>query len=153
MVNLHEPSVVLLAGSEEFLKEDALARLKSTFLDQESCDFNFNVFSADSSSAEKILECARTAPFLGRKRIVLLRGLEDFSVSDKEFILSYVKAPHKQTLLILETCESNLNQRFFSQIAKLSRLILCKPLKDKQLFIWIKARVEAQGKKIDNQAA
>ena len=152
MVILKEHPVYLLAGTEQFLKEETLARIKSAFLDKESGDFNFNVFSADSASAEKILECASTAPFLGRKRVVLVRRIEDFSAVDEKFILSYVRTPNRLTLLVLETSQSNLNQDFFAEICKYARVILCKPLKENQLYVWLKAQVEAKGKKIEQKA-
>ena len=152
MVILKEPPVYLLAGTEQFLKEEALARIKSAFLDKGSGDFNFNVFSADSASAEKILECASTAPFLGRKRVVLVRRIEDFSTVDEKFILSYVRTPNRLTLFILETSQSNLNQGFFAEICKYARVILCKALKENQLYGWLKAQVEAKEKKIEQKA-
>ena len=153
MVNLRTPLVILLAGSEQFLKQDALVRLKSAFLDRASGDFNFNVFYANSTPLEKVLECASTAPFLGRKRLVLVRGVEDFSASDKECILSFVKAGRiKHSLLILETAQSNLHDNFLNQIAKFARVIFCKPLEGRQLLTWVKAQVELKGKKIEKNA-
>jgi len=152
MVALKDPPVVLLAGTEQFLKEENLTRLKSAFLDKESRVFNFNVFYAGSAAAEEILECARTLPFLGRKRVVLVRGCEDFSASDKELILSYLAAPHRLTVLVLETSESNLNQSFFGEICKYARVLPCNPLRHKQLFGWIESQVEAGNKKIEENA-
>lgn len=152
MVILKEPPVYLLAGTEQFLKEEALARIKSAFLDKESGDFNFNVFYAGSSALKQILECASTAPFLGRKRVVLVRRIEDFSAADEKLILSYLRTPNRLTLLVLETSQSNLNQDFFTEICKYARVVLCKPLKENQLYGWIKAQVEAKGKKIEQKA-
>ncbi len=118
MVVLKNRPVILLTGSERFLKEEAHTRIKSAFLDNQSRDFNFNVFYAGSTSAEKVLECACTAPFLGRKRIVLVRQFEEFSASDKRFILAYSKNPHKHTSLILETSETKLRPGSLGEIAQ-----------------------------------
>ncbi len=152
MVNLFDQPVVLLAGTEQFLKEEALARIKSAFLDEDSKDLNFNLFYAGTTSVEKVLECAATAPFLGRKRIVLVRQFERFCASDKEIILSYVRAPYRFTCLILETSEDNLNQERFSEVRKYVRVIFCNPLKENRLLEWINAFVEAKRKKIEEQA-
>ncbi|MCQ9208797.1 MAG: hypothetical protein NG712_05410, partial [Omnitrophica bacterium] len=84
MVILKDQPVILLAGSEHFLKEETLTRIKSTFLDQASRDFNFNVFYAGTTTLAAILECASTAPFLGRKRVVLVHQTEEFCSSDKK---------------------------------------------------------------------
>ena len=152
MVTLLDQPVYLLAGTEQFLKEETLAKIKSTFLDKESCDFNFNVFYAGTHAGEKILECARTTPFLGRKRLVLVYQVEDFSTSDKELILSYVRTPHRHTLLLLETQQTNLRQNFFNEICQYARVILCMPFKDNQLFGWIKTQAKAKGKTIEEKA-
>ena len=147
-----EEPVYLLAGSEQFLKEDALAKIKSSFLEEESGDFNFNLFYAGSASAEKILECASTSPFLGRKRVVLVRQIENLSASDGKLILSYVRTPHKHTCLVLETSEDNLKQTFFAEICKYARVIFCQSFTGSRLFAWIRACVEAKGKKIEEKA-
>ena len=152
MVTLKDPPVYLLAGSEEFLKEKSLAEIKSTFLNKAYEDFNFNIFYAGSAAPEKILECAGTAPFLGRKRVVLVHRIEDFSASDEELILSYIKAPHKQTLLILETSQNNLKQNFFAEICKYAQVVFCKPLKENQVLDWLKGEVQARGKRIKEKA-
>lgn len=152
MVIVKEKPVYLLAGSEQFLKEETLAKIKSSFLDKESQDFNFNLFYAGSAPVEKILECAATAPFLGRKRIVLVRQIEGFSAPEEELILFYVKAPHKHTCLVLETQEADLNQAFFAEICKYAQLIFCQPVTGNRLFAWIRAQVEVKGKKIEEKA-
>ncbi len=152
MVTLSDQPVYLLAGTEQFLKEETLSEIKSTFLDKESCDFNFNLFYAGSASAEKILECAWTTPFLGRKRLVLVYQVEDFSASEKQLILSYVRRPSRHTLLVLETHQTNLRQDFFNEICQYARVIFSMPLKDNQLFSWIKAQVKAKGKTIEEKA-
>jgi len=147
-----DPPVYLLAGNEQFLKEDTLTRLKSTFLDKKSWQFNFNVFYGASASAKEILECAATSPFLGRKRVVLVRQFTDLSVSDKALLLSYIKAPQRQTLLILETSQGNLYQNSLAEICRHARVIFHKPLEGKPLFAWIKAQVSSFGKQIGERA-
>lgn len=149
----NDPSVYLLAGTEQFLKEEKLAKIKSSYLLPQSADFNFNVFYAASASAQQILECALTAPFLSRKRIVLVRQLQALSGASEKPILSYVKNPSRQTILILETSEADLQQNFFAEIAKSAEVIFYKPLQGAQLFAWLNTRVEKRGKKIEPKAA
>lgn len=147
-----ERPVILLAGTEHFLKEESLAKIKSAFLDSASADFNFNVFYAGTQGAEKILECANTAPFLGKKRVVLVHQVEDLSVGDKRLILSYVQAPQKHTLLVLETSQDYLNQGFLAEISQFAKVIFCQPVQGNRLLTWIRGFVRAQGKKIDEEA-
>jgi len=152
MVILKNQPVVLLAGEEKFLKEESLSRIKSAFLDEASIDFNFNVFYAGATSAEKVLECACTAPFIGRKRVVVVYQFDDFSSSDKKFILSYVKSPHKHTLLILETDQTSLKHGPLAEISTYAQVILCNPYQGQKLNTWLKRQVASYGKKIDDGA-
>jgi len=152
MVILKERPVYLLAGTEHFLKEDALGKIKSAFLDESSRSFNFNVFYAGSAGVEKILECARTFPVFGSKRVVLVRGFENFSISERQLILSYVKTPQRVTCLVLETRENNLNEKFFAELCKFSQVIFCNPPSGNHLFDWISARAKTEGKKIEKKA-
>jgi DNA polymerase-3 subunit delta len=147
------PAVILLTGSEQFLKEEALTRLKSSVLDEASKDFNFNIFYAASTQAEKVLGCARTAPFLAKRRFVLVRGPEDFSISDQDLILAYAESPQSQTLLVLEARQDNYGQGFCGRVARFSRVIFCRPLGENRLFAWIEAQAKSRAKRITKEAA
>ena len=112
-----EEALILLSGNEHFLKEEALARIKSTFLNNDSGDFNFNVFYGGSARIEQILECATTQPFLGKKRVLLLRRSERFSPAEQKLILSYIKNPQRQTVFVLETDETDIGRGFFAAVS------------------------------------
>ncbi|MBN2097204.1 MAG: DNA polymerase III subunit delta [Candidatus Omnitrophica bacterium] len=152
MVILKDSPVYLLAGSENYLKEKSLTRLKANFLNPESADFNFNVFYAASSSAEQILECARTVPFLGTKRIVLVHGAEDLSPVDRKSILAYLLHPQEHTCLILETAEADLVDSFFSEISKKARVIYCQAMQEDKLKAWVADYLKQKGKQIATTA-
>ncbi|NQS99642.1 MAG: DNA polymerase III subunit delta [Candidatus Omnitrophica bacterium] len=152
MVAFKDKPVILLAGTEDFLKDEILTEIKSAFLDKEFGDLNFNTFYAGSVSAEKILECARTSAFLGRKRIVFVRQVESLSASDKKLILSYVQTPHKQSLLVLETAVEYLKESFFAGISQYAEVIFCRPLQGIRLFGWVEKFAADRGKKIEKQA-
>lgn len=152
MVTLKESAAYLLAGTEQFLKQENLAKLKSACLDKNSADFNFNSFYAGTNAAKEVLECACTAPFFGGRRVVVVYSVDDFSTSDKQIIISYLKRPHKFTLLILETAETKLNQGFLRDVSRLTQVVLCKPLKGPSLFSWIDKRVASYNKKIEVRA-
>lgn len=152
MVNLLDQPVILLAGTEKFLKQEKLSKVKSKFLDKGSSDFNFNVFYAGITSAEKVLECAYTVPFLGRKRVVVVYQFDQFSVKDKKFILSYVKNPHKQTLLILETEQTNFKYGGLSEISQYAQVVLCNPVGTRECSSWVRKQLKLKDKEIEDKA-
>lgn len=67
MVIQKDCPVYVLTGSEQLLKEEALSRIKATFLDSNFQEFNLHVFYPDDDVAPKVLECACNAPFMGGK--------------------------------------------------------------------------------------
>ncbi|MFC1632083.1 DNA polymerase III subunit delta [Candidatus Omnitrophota bacterium] len=153
MVKLKQSSVYLLAGTEQFLKQESLAQIKSACLDKESSDFNFNVFYAGSDSLEKILSCAQTKPFLGKKRLVLVYQIEQFSAADKKLILPYLKTDLSQTVLVLETGQNYLNQGFFAELTQGAQVIFCRPLEGPAaLASWIKRYLAPEDKEIAEDA-
>ncbi len=152
MVISKQSQTYLLAGTEEFLKQENLARLKSAYLKQGSADFNFNSFYAGSTSAKEVLECALTAPFLAEKRVVVVRGIEDFSKPDQEIIISYLNNPHRLTVFILETNQAEFNDNFLRKVSSLAEVVLCESLSQHQLSDWIDKQLKSWNKGIDAKA-
>ncbi|MBN3038617.1 MAG: DNA polymerase III subunit delta [Candidatus Omnitrophica bacterium] len=148
----NNPSIYLLTGSEQFLKEEHLARIKARFLEKTSQEFNLNIFYPGSASGEKILECAYNAPLLGKKRVVIVRQVENFSSADRKLMLSYIKAPYQHTILVLETDKKDPGDLFPGEIRKHLRIITCNQLTENQIFPWISAQVKSMGKKIEYKA-
>ena len=152
MVIVKQAPVYLLAGSEQLLRQRELARLKAAHLDRASGEFNFNLFFAGCDPVQKALESALTLPFLGSKRVVLLRLVENLSSEEQDCILSYLKAPSSQTILILETEKDDLREPFLNKLSSLSKIISCRPLEERETLGWIKQEAKARGKFIEDEA-
>ena len=152
MVSPKQPPVYLLAGEEHFLKEKYLFKITSSFLEEKTQAFNLHVFYAGASTASDVLECACNAPFLAKKRVVVVHQVQEFGVKDKEAILSYVKSPYPHTVLILETSETNLKSVFLKEAQKGAELVFCKSIQGLALLRWIEDAAGARKKKIEHCA-
>lgn len=63
----------LLAGSEDLLRDDALAALREAVLEGASADFNLDRLEGEETSAGALRDALRTLPVGAPRRLVWLR--------------------------------------------------------------------------------
>ena len=148
----HRPkSVYLFVGEEDHLKEKALRALKGSLLGEGTAELNYNVFYGNDSSAKEILDCAMTLPFLGERRLVVVKRADKLKQDDKKLLAAYTAKPQTTTCLVLST-EDEL---FLGDTSSLSgdigimRFDRIPPFK---LSSWIKETASVHGKTIDEDA-
>jgi len=88
-------------GEEEYLKNKAVHLLSERLGEKINPGLNFEVFSSSSIPIATFVDHARTIPFLGGRKIVLLKEAEKISAQEQEYLFSYLKSPSKKTTLIL----------------------------------------------------
>src|SRR3989338_9362122 len=79
----------LFLGREEFLKKQTLDRLKAKVCPGVSPAFNYEEFSAGEDNLSKIMDCARTAPFMAKFRMLVVKDADRFSPEEKEALVSF----------------------------------------------------------------
>ncbi len=140
-----------MTGKEEFLKEEEIKRIKSKLLNDKDAVFNYNVFYAKEADAQTILEVAKSLPFISSHRLIVVRDVDKLSPSDKELLLSYLRNPNSQTVLVLETSQEN--ETYFSNLfLKYGKVTHFKKLRDDEVGHWIRRRVNANKKRIETKA-
>lgn len=146
-----ENLVYLLTGPEEFLKEEEIRRIKSKLFNDKDAVFNYNVFYAKEADAQTILEVAKSLPFISSHRLLVVRDVDKLSPSNKELLLSYIRNPNSQTVLVLETSQEN--EAYFSNLVlKYGKVIHFKKLRDDEVGHWVERRVNANRKRIETKA-
>ena len=70
--------VYLLFGDEDALKKEAEQALLNSLVDPDCVDFDLDILNADNSAADSVLASASQAPFGSRRRVVLVRGMEQW---------------------------------------------------------------------------
>lgn len=98
-------SVYAFLGGETFLKERALTKLRKAMFPEGEDPFNYEKAYADESSTIRLLDQARTLPFLGGRRLVVLKhveALEKGPPNELQALENYVKNPAACTVLVLE---------------------------------------------------
>src|SRR5258706_15796878 len=87
----------LLYGKERFLVDRAVDLLRQRVLDPRTRDFNYELFHGKDGRAAAIVQAARTLPMMARRRLVLVRDLDEMKADEMAQLVPYVSAPCRET--------------------------------------------------------
>lgn len=138
--------VYLFSGEEEYLKEDALKRIKVALIKPEFSQFNYDLLAGKEVEGRELLNKLLTLPVGGGKRLILIRDAQKLNPSVKEKLIEYLKNPSQDACLILWTPKVDLRKRFYATIGKQGESITFYPLWDRELSLWVRDYL-ARGKK------
>ena len=147
-------AVRLFMGEETFLMEEALAGLKNALGDEALT--NFQAFNGDESiRVEELIGLCNTLPFLGERRLIILRNVQKLPAKALALIGAYCRDPLETTTLVM-TVEGQPPRSSDALFKHLPDTVLQQrfdPLKGVEITTWIQARAKGQGKTIERDAA
>lgn len=131
--------VYVIAGEEAFLRAEALAALSAL------PGAEVGEHDGASASLASILDEARTLPFLGERRLVIVRGAAELIGQHADALSTFAAAPPERATLALEAAK--LDRRFKATKALLSRvtLVACEAPDERGLLAFVRARAKAAG--------
>ncbi|WP_338789040.1 DNA polymerase III subunit delta [Metabacillus sp. FJAT-53654] len=140
-------STYLLIGKEAFLMQETVQLIVNASLMEEEKDFNLSVYDMEETSIETALEDAETLPFMGEKRVIILKN-PVFLTSEKkkekiehriDKLEQYMNSPAPYTILIFLAPYEKLDERkkITKLIKKQSVLLEMKTLSDDETIKWI----------------
>jgi len=143
---------VYLVSSEELFFVDKLIHLVSyNLLPKEQLDFNMASLYGKDTSLKNILDQAREFPFLGERKIVLVKEAQD--LKDWELLPAYLKKPNPSTLLIVIFTKKPDGRASWVKSAKESGFWHeWKPISDYQLPTFLVDLTKEMNLKFDDQA-
>ncbi len=152
------PPVVLLLGSEETLRDAALAELRAAALGGGPRDFNEDRFdfAAGALDAARILDAARTLPVLARQRLVRVRGLGDRRAQAflEKLLPDYLERPSATACLVLEAEKADRRLRWTKRVAEIGQVRECSgPKRPAEAREWVEGRLRALGRRAARGAA
>lgn len=110
----------LLIGQDNFSKDRIFSRLKQDYLKKETEQFNLDVLYARELNLLALQEKLLALPFKSPKRILCIKNCQDLKEEVKDYLVSYVKKPAAQVILVLEAEEFSPKDGFLIQIMKYS---------------------------------
>ncbi|MFC4320845.1 DNA polymerase III subunit delta [Litchfieldia salsa] len=152
--------IYLLYGTEPFLINETKELLVNKAINEEEKDFNYSVFDLEEVPVEVALEDAETLPFIGERRIVLLKN-PLFLTSDKgkvehniEKLEAYINEPAPYTIIVFIANYPKLDER--KKITKLlkreAEVLESNRLTEKEIVAWMSDRVASNGVVINEKA-
>lgn len=148
--------VYLVVGEEEFLRNRLVKALREAASAGSIPGLNDDQFQAGEASIDQVIGVARTLPMMGRRRVVLVRGVERWdgrggaegaSRSEKagktkaadpfERLGDYAGAPSPETVLILSGAKLDGRRRVMALARTQGFLVSCDPLSRAELPRWV----------------
>ncbi len=149
------PTVVLFAGEEQLLADEAMEFLLGSVVDEGMKDFNMDVLEGTRTTVQDVLSRASAFPMMGERRVVVVRRFEKLvsTEASRDLFRTYLDNPSPTTVLVLAAERADLRKHPFRDIQKQHVLVDCKPLKERDVPAWLQGRATKLGKGLDGEAA
>lgn len=151
--------VYLFFGREKYLINKGIDALKSRYINNANDEsFNFSFFDGLQDDIDVILNSCETLPFMGEKRIVIVRSKDAFSGSkgilskdNEENLTKYLSKIPESTCLVFEAGEKiDKRKKIVKEIKSNGKILEFSKLDKHTLSKWIQKIVNSNNKKIAN---
>lgn len=132
------PTLVLLYGAEDLLREKAEKLLRRALFPEGRDDFNDTRFRARETTAEQIRDALLTLPVFAPRRLVTIRDADQLPAAVQDDLLAYLRDPAPETCLLLVAEKIDQRRKFFQQFKKTGTLVEFKPLNERDIPGYVK---------------
>jgi DNA polymerase-3 subunit delta len=139
-----EEDFLVALGLEAFLASPAFAANPS---------LNVERFLAGEAAPGRVLDSARTLPFLGSRRLVVVADCDQYKADQLNEFMPYLEDPAPTTCLLFSGAKLDQRLRFAKALDKLGRVQVYKRLYPKQVVPWLAERARLRGKRLTGEAA
>jgi DNA polymerase-3 subunit delta len=137
--NLIRP-VYFIFGEDSFGASDALKAIKNSVNSFIDSDFDKETYYASNCSLSDVITAAKTFPFGGGKKLIVIKNADEFKFSSKdETFISYIKSPSDLTIVIFlyNGKISKIDSEPFRSLLKYNFLFESSELKGEALIKWL----------------
>jgi len=129
----HQSRIYVIAGKEESLVSAEYRVLVEQLLEPSQRAMAIFDADADTVTIQEVLDELRTLPFLADKRVVVIRGADDFVSKNRQLLENYFNNPSPTGVLILTVNSWPAQTRLARQLPAVGKLITVTPPKPYQL--------------------
>ena len=156
--------VYALHGEEDKLKEEAISALVKHLVSPDFQDFDLEILNAESATSEAMLSAAGQIPFGSERRVVVVKGMEQWRERSKsgeaeKLAAGIAKLSETSCLVLSVGAEEEEGKRktiisikLDNALKKAGATVLCSALKAENLTEWVASRTRKEGKKISSDA-
>ena len=150
--------VYLFSGEEEYVKRQALERLRGKILPQGFEQLNESLL--EGVDAQTIMDAAEKLPLMCERRLVVIRdwapllpGKAKNEAEETERMTGYLKrAPETCCMVFYMRKEMDGRKKMVQNLQKTAGWVAFEPLSDADLMNWVKKTLKPMGKQMDAQA-
>lgn len=143
----HIAPVYLLCG-ERLPRERTAQAVREAVVGNEPSAFNFDMFRAGEASIDSVVGAVRTMPMIGGRRLVIVRGADQFGAKELNELVPYVDKPSPHCVLVLLADKGDARLKFSKTVAKKGVFARFEPLKPRGAPAWIAAEARRRGASI-----
>jgi DNA polymerase-3 subunit delta len=140
-------------GEESFLVSQGLAEFMASPAFSQNPSLNVENFHASDIPPGRVLESARTLPFLGPRRLVLVQEIDLYKTAQLNEFVDYLKDPAPSTCLVFAGTKLTKTTKFAKALAKAGKVHEYKRMYPRQLVPWLGQRAQTRGKRLEKPAA
>lgn len=145
-------TLYLFYGEENFLIEEAVARIEALTVDPASRDFNLCRFDGKETPAAILLDTLQSYPFFGDRKLVTVKNFDSTPAATLEQLLPYLGNPSPFVVLVLVAEKIDRRRKFYQVFEEKGAVVQFFPLFESQLPMWVDRRVKSKGLSIDREA-
>ena len=131
--------IVVCVGPESWLRDEAVRRLTEQCIAPGAAAMDTVSFLADDAEPGRIVDAARTPPFLSSRRLVLVRGPLPTDEEALGWLIRYARQPAPSACLVVEFEESPAPS-VQAALKGVAQLVECASLTGGRLVAWIRQR-------------
>lgn len=143
------PAAILMISSELFLLEEGEKELRKSLIPSEEKDFNYKMAYGWEAEIADVLEFLQTLPFLGNRRLLVIREVHKFE--EWKGLADYLKDPNPTSLLLMTSSELKKSSAQYRALSSHSKVSELRRPHGKALVKWVVDRFGRSGKEIDPQ--
>jgi DNA polymerase-3 subunit delta len=144
--------VYVFVGTEELTKREAVDAVCKAALDGPR-DFNETRLIWKETNGDQIVDACSTLPMMGRRRLVVVSGIEAAKGKQLGPVAKYLANPSPTTTLVLVGSTVDLRGAVYKAAKKVGLVEKCDPPYANKLPSWIQARARSRSIRIDPDAA
>ncbi|MCA9348091.1 DNA polymerase III subunit delta [Candidatus Saccharibacteria bacterium] len=139
--------IVVLTGTNDYLRTKALADLRSDFVDKYG-DFDTEKLESENITFDKLLGSVVSIPFMSERKLVVLRGISSLGLSTEQ-VDKLIEASGQTTDLIIDEPEFDKRSSVYKKLKKQADFREFTKLESYALGKWLIAEVAIRGGSID----
>lgn len=137
-----------LFGSEDFLVRQVVERFKASPAFTANPELNLERFNAEQTPPARVLESARTLPFLGSRRLVLVSQLQAWRAAQLAEFLEYIERPVETTCLVFYGSRLDGRSKFAKALGRSGQVHTMGRMYPGQLGPWLQSRAAWRDKRL-----